>query len=171
MSNNLALFVTHHVFLTDNQISQVVSGSKVSCEGCCVPVWVDAASGKTTEPAKEIFCSYELSASDGGPGSVEFNKKMGYKVLLPRASEWKPPKEIDFESLSSLSAEERALILRDRDEWWFRNPKPMDIQDLSRGYLRFDVKNTDLKIGRRKYSSHHVVEISSVKRLENSLTG
>lgn len=170
MTNNLALFVTHHIFLTDDQIKEVSSGSTVLCQGCCVPVWVDAKSGKTTEPAKEIFCQYELSVSAGGPGWVDVAKKRGYKITIPRASEWNPPKELDFESLSSSSPEERALILRDRDEWWFRNPKPMDIEDLMRGYVRFDSKMTDQKIGRKKYSCHHVVEIAAVKRLVGSLT-
>lgn len=170
MTNNLALFVTHHIFLTDEQIKEVSSGSSLVCSGLCVPVWVDAKSGKTTEPAKEIFCFYELSVSDGGFGRIESIKKKGYRVLIPSASEWKPPKPLDFESLSSSSPEERALVLKDREEWWFRNPKPMDIEDLSRGYLRFDSKSVDQKIGRKKYSCHHVMEISSVARLIESLT-
>jgi len=170
MTNNLAVFATHHVFLTDEQIRELFAGSILICSGCCVPVWVDAKSGKTTEPAKEIFCQYEISVSDGGPGWVEAIKKKGYKILVPRASDWKPPKSLDFDYLSSLSPEDRALIFRERDEWWFRNPKPMDIEDLSRGYMRFDSKSLDQKIGRKKYSCHHVVEISSIGRLLDSLT-
>ena len=169
MANNLALFVTHHVFLTDDEIRDVISGVKLIRCGSCVPVWVNASTGNTTEPAKEIFCAYELSLSDGGPGFIEPNDK-GYHVKVPKASQWRPPKKIDFESLASLSAEERALFLKSRDNWWFNNPKPMDVEELAKGYVRFDLKQTELKIGRRKYSSHHVVEISSMRRLEDSLT-
>lgn len=171
MGNNLALFITHHVFLTDDQIASVVSGETVSCLGHCVPVWVDAKTGRTTEPAKEVFCSYEVAVGGGGPGTVKASNHSGYKVMLPLASDWSPPEEIDFEEMSSWTAEARGEFLAKREAWWFNNPKPPDANDLSAGYLRFDFKEHDLKVGRRKYSLQHVVEVASVTRLTDSLTG
>jgi hypothetical protein len=170
MTNNLGFFVTHHVFLTDDQISDLVSGSPVSCLGHCVPVWIDAKTGRTTEPAKELFCRYRLFNSDEKSMAVERIKGEGYSVWLPRTRGWSPPDPLDFEEMSGWSSEKRAELLKKRDEWWFNNPRPPDAEDLSRGYLRFEVKETDLKIGRRKYSSQHMVEISSVERLTGSLT-
>jgi hypothetical protein len=170
MTNNLALFVTHHIFLTDEQISSVVSGEKISCVGHCVPVWVDAKTGKTTEPAKEIFCSYDIFNSEERINDVELVAGKGYELWLPRASNWQPPPEIDFESMAEWTSEKRNEFLKERDMWWFNNPRPPDADNLSRGYLRFEVKKKDLKMGRRLYSSQHMVEISSVKVLSESLT-
>lgn len=171
MSNNLALFITHHVFLTDDEVSAVTSGGSVSCLGHCVPVWVDAKTGRTTEPAKEVFCSYEVSVGEGGPGTVETSGRTGYGVRLPVASGWSPPEEIDFEAMSSWTEEARSEFLANRQAWWFNNPRPADASDLKNGYLRFDFKEHDLKVGRRKYSLQHVVEVASLRRLNDSLTG
>ena len=170
MTNNLALFVTHHVFLTDEQISLVVSGEKVSCVGHCVPVWVDAKTGRTTEPAKEVFCSYEIFNTGKGMGDVEPVDTFGYRLWLPSASAWSPPPDIDFNAMAEWSSEKREAFLKERDMWWFNNPRPQDAENLARGYLRFEVKKQELKIGKRTYSSQHMVEMSSVARLVDSLT-
>lgn len=169
MTNNLGLFITHHVFLTDDQISAVVAGDPVSVLGHCVPVWIDAKTGRTTEPAKEVFCTYRLINDGEKAGHVECDKGIGYSVWLPRAAGWSPPEEIDFGKISEWTEEKRAEFLKDRDMWWFNNPRPPDASDLSRGYLRFEVKTTDLKVGRRKYSAQHMVEISRLARLLGSL--
>lgn len=169
MSNNLALFVIHHIFLTDDEISTLLSGGSASLVGHCVPVWVNAKTGATNEPAKEIFCSYEVLGAADGRGDVEMVAGAGYRISVPKASNWTPPEEIDFRILSGLTAEARAEFLKKRDSWWFNNPKPPGLEDLSSGYLRFEVKKLDLKAGRRKYSAQHVVEISSVTRLADSL--
>jgi hypothetical protein len=169
-TNNLGLFVTHHVFLTDEQISNLVSGSPVSCLGHCVPVWIDAKTGRTTEPAREVFCSYDLFNSEEKSRMVECAANRGYSVWIPRTTGWTPPDPIDFEEMAGWSSERREEFLKERDAWWFGNPRPPDAEDLSRGYLRFEVKVTDLKVGRRKYSAQHIVEISSVRRLVESLT-
>lgn len=170
MTNSLALFVTHHVFLTEDQISGVASGSAACCDGHCVPVWVDAKTGRTSEPANELFCAYRVFNSPDRSGDVECEEGVGFSVWIPRPAEWKPPKEIDFGELASWDEARRAEFLKERDAWWLANPRPMDVQNLVSGYLRFEVKKKDLKVGRRKYSVQHVVEISSVSRLVGSLT-
>lgn len=170
MTNNLGLFVTHHVFLTDEQIGLVVSGEQVSCVGHCVPIWIDAKTGKTTEPAKEIFCSYELFNSNLRRNEVVPVKGRGYELWLPKAASWSPPPEIDFQQMAGMTSEERGVLQKERDMWWFNNPRPPDADNLSRGYLRFEVKTKDLKIGRRTYSSQHMVEIARLSRLLDSLT-
>lgn len=170
MTNNLALFITHHVFLTDEQISMVVSGGVVSCVGHCVPVWVDAKTGRTTEPAKEVFCSYEVVNTGQGQGDVLPIEGRGYRLWVPSASSWSPPPEIDFGAMADWSSERRGEFMKERDMWWFNNPRPQDAENLSRGYLRFEVKKQGLKIGRRAYSSQHMVEMSAESRLRGSLT-
>lgn len=167
MTNNLGLFVTHHVFLTDGEISKLFSGAAVSALGHCVHVWIDAKTGRNTEPAKEVFCNYNLFNEAEKTRAVEFDR--GYSVWLPRSAGWSPPEEIDFDSMADWSSERRGEFLKKRDAWWFNNPRPPDAEDLLRGYLRFEVKVTDLKVGRRKYSAQHVVEISHERRLVESL--
>jgi hypothetical protein len=170
MTNNLGLFVTHHVFLTDEQIASVVAGEKVVCAGHCVPVWVDAKTGRTTEPANEVFCRYEIFNSEEKNNEVIPIDGEGYELWLPRASNWSPPPAIDFESMADWTAEQRQAFQKERDMWWFNNPRPPDASSLSLGYIRFEVKRTDLKVSRRRYASQHMVEIASKSRLVDSLT-
>lgn len=169
MTNNLALFITHHVFLTDAEISKATVGEKTSVVGHCVAVWVDAKTGRTTEPAKEIFCAYEIEGLPNGPGDLEPVDGVGFRIRLPRASEWKPPEEVDFAKMALWTSEMREEFLKKRDAWWFNNPKPMDVSDLANGYVRFDVKKQGMKVGRRKYSVQHVVEVASVRRLTETM--
>ncbi|NBT57450.1 hypothetical protein EBT16_01580 [bacterium] len=168
--NNLALFVTHHLFLTEEQIAEVVSGRTAEAIGHCVPVWVDAKTGKTTEPAAEVFCSYKIHNSKEKSCEVEVVPKSGYEIYIPSASSWNPPEELDFEKMAEMTSEERQAALKSRDKWWFNNPRPPDAENLKSGYLRFEVKKTKQKVGRREYSAQHIVEIASLSRLENSLT-
>jgi len=168
MSDNLGLFITHHLFLTDEQIEDVVSGRGASCVGHCVPVWMDAKTGRTTEPAREVFCSYKVFNSTDKINAVESTGRRGYSIWLPRSDGWSPPEAIDFGALAGMDKDQRARFLEDRDRWWFNNPRPMDADDLSRGYLRFEIKIRDLKVGRRKYSAQHIVEMSSMDRLLES---
>lgn len=170
MINNLGLFVTHHVFLTDEQIASVASGETISCVGHSVPVWIDAKTGRTTEPAKEVFCLYEVHNSTEKTNDVEVVGEKGYSLWLPKASMWSPPAEIDFDSMADWTEERRSEFLKERESWWFNNPRPPDADNLSRGYLRFEVKKKDLKMGRRKYSAQHIVEISKIGSLLDSLT-
>lgn len=171
MNNNLALFITHHAFLTEDEIASLLSDGVVSCLGHCVPVWIDAKTSKTTEPAKEVFCTYELFGDGDGPGDVDLLDGRGYKIRLPKASSWSPPEVIDFDSMADWTTEMRQEFLAKRDSWWFNNPKPPDIGSLSHGNLRFDVKKQGLKVGRRIYSVQHVVQIQSLENLKKSLTG
>ena len=166
---NTALFVTHSVFLTEEQIEKVVSGEGVESIGHCVPVWVDAKTGRTTEPAKEIFCLYLVNNSSDNERDVKLlPRKKGYEIFIPNSSKWSPPPPVDYEKISVWSSEDRMALMSEMDKWWFSNPKPMDASNLSRGYLRFDTRKTN-KMGKKTYSEQHVVEISSWGRLFESL--
>lgn len=167
--NNLALFVTHNVFLTKAEIQRVLSGEEVTTLGHCVPVWVDAKTGRTTEPAEEIFCTYILTNAEERKHDVEVIPRKGFKVFLPR-SDWSPPEEIDYEKISSMTSSERLSFLKERDKWWFNNPRPPDVENLKGGYIRFEVKKLKQKTAKRTHSTQHVVEIADIERLEGSLT-
>lgn len=168
--NNLALFVTHHLFLTEDQIAELISGVVIEAIGHCVPVWVDAKTGKTTEPAAEVFCYYKVHNSKEKSCGVELVPKKGYEIYIPSASSWTPPEDLDFNKMAEMTSEERQAVLKSRDKWWFNNPRPADSENLKSGYLRFEVKKAKQKTGRREYSVQHIVEIASLSRLESSLT-
>lgn len=169
--NNLAWFVTHNLFLTKEQIDELlIDHSSVEVIGCSVPVWVDAKTGKTTEPATEIFCKYAIHNSSEKDVDIELLPKIGYKIFLPQLRNWDPPDLIDFEKISHLTSEERFVFLKERDKWWFNNPKPPSVEDLKNGYLKFEIKKVKQKIVRKEYSAQHVIELSTIKRLEESLT-
>jgi hypothetical protein len=167
--NNLALFVTHNLFLTKEQIENIVSGQPVETTGISVPVWVNAKTGKTTEPATEIFCAYLLHNSKEKDRQIDIIPKKGYEIYLPRCESWNPPPDINFEELATFSESERQLFLIERDKWWFNNPKPPSVEDLKNGYLRFEIKKTKQKIQKKEYSEQHIIEIAEWKRLEDSL--
>jgi len=165
--NNIALFVTHNIFLTEDEIAAVVEGDTVSTMGHCVPVWVDAKTGKTTEPAKEIFCHYVVHNSDNLNREVRIVPKKGYEIFIPKCSNWSPPPQVDYEKISTWPSEERMALLKDMEKWWFANPRPPDARDLSKGYLRFETKKANS--GKKSYHEQHVVEIAFWKRLLDSL--
>lgn len=168
--NNLALFVTHSLFLTEDQIESLSKGESVCLIGHCVPVWVDAKTGMTTEPASEIFCEYTLHNSKDRSNDIEIVAKKGYEIFVPNADGWVPPPPLDFDQMALWSSEERISHLKERDKWWFNNPKPPNIDGLKNGYMRFEVKKTKQKVKRKEYSAQHVIEIANWKRLEDSLT-
>lgn len=170
MTSNLALFVTHSLFFTEDQIEELLSGSSVKLIGHCVPVWVDAKTGKTTEPASEIFCEYSVHNSKEKSRDIKLSPKKGYEIFVPNDDEWKPPPEIDFEKLSSMSPDERSDFLRDRDNWWFGNPRPPNVENLRMGYVRFEIKKTRQKYKKKEYAAQHVIEMASMRRLLDSLT-
>ena len=163
--NNIALFVTHSIFLTEDQVASLVEGTAVETMGHCVPVGIDAKTGKTTEPANEVFCHYRLNNCEETQREVKIIPKKGYEVFLPKSSGWVGPPPDDFEKMAVWPSEERMNFFREMEKWWFSNPKPPDSNDLKKGYLRFEIRNAKEK----SHAEQHVVEISLWKRLVDSL--
>lgn len=167
--NNIALFVTHSVFLTKDQITGLVEKGVVDATGHCVSVWVDAGTGRTTEPGEELFCFYRLKGSVDSYRDVNVIPRRGYEIFLPRASEWSPPPKVDYEKMAEWSSERRMLMMSEIEKWWFSNPRPHDIENLKSGYMRFEVRKNGQKEA-KGHPEHHVVEIADEGRLIGSLT-
>ena len=55
----LSLAIHHNIWLTRQQRYQIHEEQELTVTGVCVPVWVES-DRKTSEPAKEVFCSYYL---------------------------------------------------------------------------------------------------------------
>lgn len=169
-NNNLALFVTHNVFLTEEQINDLLGGSSANVIGHCVPVWVDAKTGKTSEPAAEIFCEYEIENSKEKSSDIEMLSKKGFRLFLPNQDLNNPPPEINFEELASMTSEKRMELMKERDNWWFNNPVLPNVSNLKNGYLRFEIKKTKQKIQNKSYSAQHIIEIARWTRLHETIT-
>lgn len=169
--NNLALFITHHIFLSKKQIEDLYNNNSIETIGHSVPVWVDAKTGETTEPAKEIFCNYKINNTKEYEKNVEIIRRKGYELFLPQLNTWQPPEKIEFDKLSQMTSEERIEYNKKRDLWWKKNPKPLTIEDLVKsGYLRFEVKVLKQSIDKYQCAVQHVIEIKTIEDLESSLT-
>lgn len=167
--NNLAFFNIHNIFLTKEEINNLIKGKSIDVIGHSVPVWVNAKTGQTTEPANELFCNYKIHNSSESQREIKLIPKKGYEIFIPNKSSWDPPQENDYEKMALWPSEERIKFCKKMDNWWFSNPKPPDVSNLKNGYLRFEIKNSNLKIQSKKYSEQHIVEISIIERLIKSL--
>ena len=79
----LVLSILHNVFLTQDEIDQLISGDIVETTGVSLPVWF--FKGNTSEPAEEVFCKYKL-VKGSRENSIEVDK-MGYVIHIPDGAE------------------------------------------------------------------------------------
>lgn len=79
MSKSICLTICHNIFLTKDERYELAEGGRVKVMGVSVPVWL-LTSGKTTEPAEEVFCWYHIENSDKLKIAT---RKKGYKMSLP----------------------------------------------------------------------------------------
>ena len=79
----ITLAVAHHIHLTRDQRYRVIDGEMVEVVGVSVPVW--HYHGRTSEPAREIFCKYILTNWADAEEGVRQNSE-GYEINLPQIS-------------------------------------------------------------------------------------
>lgn len=135
----LTLTISHNIFLSKEQRYALSEpGLVVEVVGVSVPVWF--FSGKTSEPAKEVFSLYKLVISDDNKAISKH--KHGYFINLPR-------------SLQTISIP-IAQILK-------------DYEDGGRGTLQYKEYSTSKSNG-RKFNVVHTIEIYDDKDLLDSIT-
>jgi hypothetical protein len=169
MVNKLALFVTHNIFLTNNQLDELIDKNSLEITGVSVPVWVNASNGKTTEPALEYFCKYEIINDLDKQESIEIIDKKGYRIYLPQ-SDWEPIK--DSLDLSNSSEEERKSYEKKMNKWWEKNPEPQSLKTLKKSkYFRTQIKKLDEEFDKLSYKVdvQHIIEIKTMESLIESL--
>lgn len=163
----LALFVTHNIFLTNNQINKLIDEKSIKCEGISVPVWVNPKNSKTTEPACEIFCKYEI-VTEQKEDDIEITKK-GYKIYLGKISA-KKTKTINF---LEMTEKERIDYEKKMDNWWKKNALMMDINFLQTSkYFRTKIKKLDQSFNKINSIAdvQHTIEIKTIDSLIDSLS-
>lgn len=173
MPNKLALFINHNIFLSNEQYKELEKNKKIKTLGVSVSVWVNAKTTKTTEPAVEFFCDYEICGEkDCKEENIKITKN-GFKVTLPEKIEIKNPKNISFEELSKMSKEEREYHERKRKRWWLKNIEPVNLGLLLRTKnLKFKIKKLDKNFSKLNAIAdvQHSIEISTKEELIKSLT-
>ena len=167
--NNIALFLTHNIFLDQNQIDVFFKKNKIKTLGMSVPVWVNAKTSKTSESAEEVFCNYEIEISD--KNDIQLIKN-GYKISLQILSK-KEAEKINYENLATLTEKERTEYLNARDRWWKKNSQQMRIENIKEcEYFRIEIKKMEQKfeeISKHSVDCQHIIEIKSIKKLQQSL--
>ena len=168
INNKLILCVDHKLFFKKEDFDTIASNHFIETEGISMPVWLNAANGKTSEPAREIFSKYTIYNDSNSNPSVNLYKNY-YEIFLPQIGNWKPPPEIDYKKLSEMTLQQRFVFEQNRNIWWERNPKPPCLESmLENKSIKFEVKKiedyNDIKI-----IIKHTVQINSIDILNKSI--
>ena len=134
----LTLTVSHNIFLTRQQRYLLCEGEySLMVVGVSVPVWF--LGGRTSEPAREVFCKYMLSITDNS--NAISRHKEGYVINLPK-------------TLSNVSRSVSELL---------RDP-----EDGGQGMLQYK-EYSNGRYRKTKYRVIHTVEIYDTSVLQSSL--
>lgn len=99
----LSLVIHHNIFLSKEQRYAIHNGEIVDCDGVSIPVWVSGAS--TSEPAKEIFCRYQIkNTNEQIPIKLVPN---GFEINLPSVQGIGPPQSVTPEEWRAMSEHEK----------------------------------------------------------------
>jgi hypothetical protein len=154
----IVLSISHNIFLTEKQRSQIHARETVETVGVSVPVWFYR--GSTSEPASEVFCKYILTnVEEDYP--VEKTEK-GYRINLPQIpSDYEEPvKPKNWENYSP----------HKQSQWFKKHPAPLSVNNLLvEGILAFKRYNKTIELG-KKTTIVHCVEIRHMEMLEVSLS-
>ena len=74
------LTISHYLYLTKEQRYQLHERKPIEVIGISVPVWFNK--GSTSEPAKEIFCRYQLTNDSVNRNMVTTDE--GYNINIPQ---------------------------------------------------------------------------------------
>lgn len=155
------LCISHHIFLNDSQIDDLLRRKTIEVLGHSVPVW--RSRNSTSEPAEEIFCNYILHNSEDLPQHINIHK-FGYEINIPQTDPTKNKKLTDTDWLFMTDSE--------INSWYYDNSQ-IDVNCLRKmpeagGFLRF-IEKQKYKKGKLELNVLNWVEISRLEYLTNSL--
>ena len=170
MINKLALFINHNIFLTKEQIEKILEKKTIKVIGASVPVWLNASTSKTTEPAKEFFCQYRIYYDSKKDEVIQSNKV--YDIFLKKI-EWKKPENISLEESLKMTFEERKKHEKKMAIFWKKNPEPPNLNQLQTSG-KFNKKILELDVKIENIENHtvdvqHVLNIKKTEELSKSL--
>lgn len=137
------LTISHYIYLTKEQRYALHEGQNIEVIGVSVPVWFQK--GSTSEPAKELFCKYELTNEK--VNKVISKIEEGYAINIPQKIETTNEMQI------SLSQSDRLL----------------DRVDKGDEFLDFKQYNKAL-YNHREFDVVHFVEIKKLETLVETLS-
>ena len=150
----LTLTIAHNIFLDRHERIALANGNVIETTGVSIPVWF--RHGRTSEPAKEVFCQYVLmNAQNDLPVGIN---KDGYTINLPSANplaQTKRPNPKIWERMSSFEL----------DCWKKENPTgdcSIDLLDPEEGgisSLVFKKQNKARNKSGTKFEVIHYVQI------------
>lgn len=162
----LTLTIQHLIHLTREQRYALHDGTSQNVVGVSVPVWF--MDNTSSEPAKEIFCRYELHnvRKDVPVRQIED----GYEITLP----YRPANEIRI-------SDDQWRLLRERYpaklEAFYKKMLPevssenlLDIKDKGCECLMFRERNIE-NHSNRKLSVVHYIHIGTMESLRENLPG
>lgn len=83
----LTLAISHNIHLTAEQRRDLAGGESIVARGVSLPVWY--SKGKTSEPGREVICTYQIHNFVEAATQVVFNLD-GYEFNLPQLGEDPP---------------------------------------------------------------------------------
>lgn len=143
------LLIAHYIYLTKEQRYSLHQGNSLDVIGVSVPVWFDK--GNTSEPAKELFCKYNLT-NDSKNRPIDILTD-GYSINLPQ----KPSLETDDGTIKAV------FINYDTSE------RLLDVADGGVEWLEFR-EYTKIELNYEEHSLVHMVEIKRLDLLEKTLS-
>ena len=159
------LFITHNVFLSRKERYQLADGETIETIGVSLPVWITQQTGKTSEPASEVFCNYQLINGEEWQFPKYDYKLKGYKIHLPQ----------DVPEPERPSDDEWRLMNAEEQELWYQMymppPSIKRLKDESDGgcrYLRFD-EHEKIKRKSGQLTVVHLIQLKTIEELEESL--
>jgi hypothetical protein len=145
----LILSILHNIFLDEEQINSLSEKEEIEVIGVSLPVWY--YKGNTSEPAEEVFCKYKITNKTVHKKESITIFKNGYIINLPKISN-----NCEKESLEK---EEKINEI-----------EQVNIKDLiSKEQIIFKQFNKKKQKGKLT-NLIHVVKISKIEKLINSLT-
>lgn len=157
---NLILAISHNIYLTEEQEKFILDKTPIETIGVCVPVW--HYSGKSSEPAKEIFCKYFIYNEKNDFPVEKF--KSGFKINIPQIPE-------GYKKDRPLTDEEwRGMSEKDLSEWYERNTTPVNAEYLKDKGCLYYIQYDKFMFKTKLVDIVHSINIKPEEVLINSLT-
>jgi hypothetical protein len=142
------LIISHYIYLNREQRYELHSGKKIEVVGISIPVWFNK--GTTSEPAKELFCKYQITNEPKEKEITPFEE--GYIINLPQ----KP--DLDEQEMNLYFSVETKT-----------SENLLDIKDGGSEELEFK-QYSKIKKDNKEFNVLHFVEIKTEEVLKNTLS-
>jgi len=159
------LSILHNIFLTPDEINQLLSQQEIEVIGASLPVWF--YKGNTSEPAEEVFCKYRLT--NNPEYKTIKTEKNGYAINMPQI----PQTYVKPERLTD--EEWRELTAIEQTEWYEKNQTPVsanNLKSIDNGgaeYLHFK-EHSKITKNNKAIMLIHTVEIRTTEWLKSTFS-